>query len=161
MGYRNIFEAGAVEITELLADYIEGDAVAGASIALTISERPASGAARDAIQKSLVALEFGKGACTYATLLPLDQSQEGADIPLDEQMLFLLVEGLDPLCVIAADQRSATLLGEAYRTTLPLDSAARVFGRPSALFENLDALLQTPEGKQKAWALFKTLPQMH
>ena len=146
-----------VEITELLADYIEGDADLGACVALMISERSASAAVRDAFEKTLSALGLGEDSGSYVTVFPKSLQVEGGDIPLDAQMLFLLVEGLDPLCIVATDRCSSQLLAEAYRSPVFPDASARVFGRPAAVFDDLDALLQTPAGKQKAWSLFKTL----
>ena len=153
----NIFEAGAVEISELFGDYLEGDVTPGACVALALGETSPSDAVRNAIARSLAALGYGENACTFATLLPFDQDIEGADIPLDAQSLFLLVEGLDPLRIIVTDRRSADLLASAYRTAFPNDSAARTFGKPTAVFRDLDVLLQTDAGKQKAWAVLKTL----
>ena len=115
----NIFEAGAVEISELFGDYLEGDVTPGACVALALGETSPSDAVRNAIARSLAALGYGENACTFATLLPFDQEIEGADIPLDAQSLFLLVEGLDPLRIIVTDRRSADLLASAYRTAFP------------------------------------------
>lgn len=76
---------------------------------------------------------------------------------LDSQALFMLIEGLDPLRVICCDAATTHAVAEAYRTTYPLDDAARVFGRPAAAFENLEALMESDDGKQKAWRVLKTL----
>ena len=157
MSRSNIFEAGAVEVTDLFADYLEGSPTAGSCLALAFSEKPLGTAERAAIQKSLAALGFGEDACTYATALPRGGEAEAGDIPLDAQATFLLVEGLDPLRIIACDRRSTELLARAYRTTFAPDSAVRIFGRPSTAFADLASLLATDAGKQKAWALFKTL----
>ena len=157
MPQSNIFEAGAVEVTELFADYLEGDVAPGACIALAVSGSQAGALSRNALEKSLAALDYGEHACTYLTLLPSDAQAEGGDIPLDTQSLFLLVEGLDPFCIIATDQQGITLLAESYRTAVAPDSATRLFGRPVAAFDDLEALLATNDGKQKAWALLKTL----
>ena len=157
MVQRNIFEAGAVEVNQLFDDYLEGNVQPGSCITLILSMRPLGKPARTAIDNSLVALRLGDGGRIYATLLPIHAEVEGADIPLDAQSLFLLVEGLDPLRIIASDQASSKLLADAYRTPLPPDASVRIFGRPSAVFRNLERLIETDSGKQKAWALFKTL----
>lgn len=157
MVQRNIFEAGAVEVNQLFDDYLEGNSQPGACIVLALSRLPLNDPARTAIEKSLIALGFGGDSCTYATLLPARPGIEGDDIPLDAQSLFLLVEGMDPLRIISADQASSGLLASAYRTSFPLDAAVRAFGRPTVAFRDLAALLETDGGKQKAWALFKTL----
>jgi len=157
MAQRNIFAAGAVEVNQLFDDYLKGDVAPGTCIALVLSAGLLGKSACTAIENSFVALGFGKDGCAYATLLPSRTEVEGADIPLDAQSLFLLVEGLDPLRIIAADQKSSDLLSAAYRTAYPYDAAVRIFGRPAVAFLNLETMLETDDGKQKAWALFKTL----
>lgn len=157
MAQRNIFEAGAVEVNQLFDDYLEGNVQPGSCIALILSMQPLGKPARTAIDNSLAALGLGNDGHIYATLLPSSPETEGADISLDAQSLFLLVEGLDPLRIIAADQACSRLLADAYRTSLPSDTAVRIFGRPSVVFGNLEELIETDGGKQKAWALFKTL----
>ena len=114
----------------------------------------APGAGPEPVQRETKALGVG---FRFLHVVVEDQDIEGADIPLDAQSLFLLVEGLDPLRIIVTDRRSADLLASAYRTAFPNDSAARTFGKPTAVFRDLDALLQTDAGKQKAWAVLKTL----
>ena len=173
MAKTSAYGASAREIRELFGDYLDGGAgeAAGAGSgesagegagaaprpALALSAEPLPAVARNAIEKSLAAFGFGDDACLFATLVPRDPTVEGGDIRLDAQALFLLVEGLDPLYVIAADADSAAALAAAYRTEFPLDAPIRAFGRPAAAFADLGALLQTDAGKQKAWQVLKSL----
>lgn len=152
----NIYSSSAEEIRELFGDYLQGS---DECAVLAMSARTLGPAARNAIEKSLESFGYGAGACTYATLLPVDEGAEGGDIPLDPQALMLLVEGLDPLCVICADEATAEELGHAYRTAFQLDAAERLFGRPAVVFRDLEALLGSDAGKQRAWRLFKSLPK--
>ena len=126
---------------------------------LALSSQPLDETARNAIDRSLETFGYGNSACTYATLVPADRSIEGGDIALDPQALFLLVEGLDPTCVICADSESAARLGDAFRTPFELDAPARLFGRPCVVFRNLSALMESDKGKQHAWRLLKSLPK--
>ena len=153
----NIFEAGAAEVPQLFGDFIEADSLGKQCIVLTLSMKKLDAKSRNAIEKSLIALGFGEESCTYATVQPSRHDDSPDNMPLDARALFLLVEGLDPLCIIATDWQTIDLLNTAYRTELQLDATVRIFGRPSAAFENLPALLETDAGKQKAWALFKAL----
>lgn len=157
MAQSNIFEAGAAEIPQLFGDYIEGSVSGEGCIVLVLSTSPLGDVSRNALAKSFTALGFGNDVCTYATVLPACSNAEGGDIPLDSQALFLLVEGLDPLRVVAADDRARDELASAYRMVLQPNTTARIFGRPAAIFSSLDTLLETDEGKHKAWSLFKTL----
>ncbi|MBQ9042348.1 MAG: hypothetical protein IJ111_05975 [Eggerthellaceae bacterium] len=140
----------------LFADYLSGS---GECIALTLSKRPLGEEALNAIEKSLENFGYGLDSCTYATLSPIDRSVEGGDIALDAQALFLMVEGLDPLFVICADEASAHALGQAYRTAFPPDAPARILGRPAVVFKDFPALMNSEKGKQKAWHLLKSLPK--
>lgn len=78
--------------------------------------------------------------------------------PLDAQALFLLLEGLDPLCLIAADVAAAQVLEKTYRTQVPLGKSCRVFGRTCVGFRSFAAMLEDAQDKQVAWALLKKLP---
>lgn len=155
--WSNIFEAGAAEVPQLFGDFIEAESLGKQCVVLALSMQKLDDKTRNAIDKSMVALGFGEESCTYATVQPNGCENALNDTPLDARALFLLVEGLDPLCIIATDRQTVDLLNAAYRTEFQVDATVRVFGRPSVAFENLSALLETDAGKQKAWALFKTL----
>ena len=152
----NIYSASADDIRALFGDYVEDD---GPCIVLALSERSLEDAARNAIERSLQSFGYGVDACTYAMLLPRNPSAEGGDIKLDAQALFLLVEGLDPVCVICTDAPSIASLEAAYRTSFEADATARVMGRPAVMFASLASLLETEKGKQTAWHLLKSLPK--
>ncbi len=126
---------------------------------LVLSHDALDDVARNALSRSLQAFGYGAEACTFATLYPHDKDAEGGDIALDAQALFLLIEGLDPVCVICADSNTAESVAGAYRTTCELDAATRVFGRPAVTFRDLSSMLATEDGKQHAWKLLKSLPK--
>lgn len=151
----NIFSASADDIRELFGDYVDGPS---ACIAITMSARPLAADARNAIEKSLESFGYGPRSCTYTTLRPSSE-EDGAGIALDPQALFLLVEGLDPVFVICADEATARQLEAAYRAPLSLDAAERLFGRPALVFRDFSSLMTTEDGKQRAWRLLKTLPK--
>lgn len=154
MATKSSYTASEREVLGLFSDYLEGEA---GQPALVLSTRRAGDVSRDALAKSFAAFKWGSDACLYATLYPVDGDAEGGDIMLDAQALFLLVEGIDPLVVVCTDERAVKALGEAYRLTPEPGKPTRIFGRPAALFENLESLLSTERGKQVAWALLKTL----
>ena len=152
----NIYSASAEEIGGLFGDYLDGSA---ACPVLILSEQPLGDVARNALEKTFSSFGYGNaGACGYATLHPSNATEEW-DVVLDPQALFLLMEGLDPICVVCADEASATCLGKAYRTAFEPDAPARVFGRPAVAFRDFAALLATDEGKQRAWHILKSLPK--
>ena len=153
----NMYSVSADEIWGLFADYVEGNPDAGA---LALSTKPLPPAALNALEKSLAAFGYGNDALAYATLLPHETDAEGANAALDPQAEFLLIEGLDPICLIACDERAIASLEATYRTTCKRDAAQHIFGRPCGVCEDLPALLTTDQGKQRAWSLLKTLPRI-
>ncbi len=132
------------ETFSLFQDYLEGSA---SRPLLVLGERMAEEPVRDALEKSFQTLGYSDDPCTFGVLAP----------SIDAQALFLLVEGLDPLHVVACDSATTQRLAEAYRTTYAEDAAIRVFGRPSVAFRDLEALITEESGKRKAWELLKTL----
>ena len=133
------------ETWELFGQYMSGT---HAGLCCVISSEPPSEAAAKALDSSLAALGYGRDACTYVV-------SDG----LDQQALFVLIEGLDPICIVAADGKSSALLGQAYHLALPSGKAARPLGRTAISFLDFESLLKTPQDKQIAWALLKKLPK--
>lgn len=133
------------ETWELFGQYMSG---AHVGLCCVISSESLSEAAEKALNSSLAALGYGHDACTY--VVPGD---------LDQQALFVLIEGLDPICIVAADGKSAALLGQAYHLAVPSGKATRLLGRTAISFLDFGSLLQTPQDKQIAWALLKKLPK--
>ncbi|WP_283170146.1 hypothetical protein [Curtanaerobium respiraculi] len=109
--------------------------------------------AREALDKTAAALGYGDNGVTFVA--------RASSTPLDTDDLFAIIEGLDPLCVIAADAGSAKCLERAYRTTLPLMAPCRAGGRTVRAFADFESLMKTPGLKQQAWAQLKTLPRLN
>ena len=141
---------------ELFADFVDGNE---GKAALAVGSKPLGQAPRLAIGKTLESFGYGRDACTFAALGAKDPDVEGGDAKLDPQSLFLLVEALDPLLFIVADEACAHVVAQAYRTGFNPDEPTRIFGRPTVVFADFEALLETDEGKQKAWSLLKSLPK--
>ena len=152
-----MYSVSADEIWELFSDYVEGNPN-GTVVAL--SSEPLPAVARNALEKSFDAFGYGAGALAYVTLEAHAAKSADACAPLDPQAQFLLLEGLDPVCLIACDHRAVASLAATYRTSCAVDTAPRIFGRPCVLFNDLASLLATDSGKQRAWSLLKTLPKM-
>ena len=178
----NIYEVTLDETWELFAPYLDG---ARAGVVGVASASPLGAEAREALENSAAALGYGHGSCTYAVLQPkkgtgyaasdgkestaaepagkaegrpADEEAAG-DAALDGQALFLLLEGVDPLVVVAADAEAARALGAAYRQDVPLDGACRLFGRDAVAFKSFESMLGDVQSKQAAWALLKRLPK--
>ena len=108
--------------------------------------------ARVALTKSAESLGFGPDGATF---LAVDEP----DL-LSSESLMRVVEGLDPLCIVLADQQAAALFAEAYCIILPAQASFRTFGREIRLLPQLEEMMATPAGKQLAWAALKTLPHL-
>ena len=69
--------------------------------------------------------------------------------------------GESALCLVATDAEASALLAQAYRHDVEPDAACRLMGRSVVAFRDLAALMNTPEDKQRAWALLKKLPKIN
>lgn len=148
-----MYEVTLEETWDLFAPYLDG---ARTGVVCVASATRLGDAARSALENSAAALGYGCACCTYVAL-----RADGAagDAALDGQALFLLLEGLDPLIVVAADAEAARALGAAYRQEVPLDGACRLFGRDAVAFKSFEHMLDDAQSKQAAWALLKKLPR--
>ena len=141
----NKYEVTLDETQELFGQFLSGARCGALLIAAcgTLSD-----AARNALESSARALGYETDACTFADVSALD-----------ENALFMLAEGLDPKCLVAADENAASLLARAYRCEIPTGDASRALGRTCVAFSDFEAMLKTPDEKQIAWALLKKLPK--
>ena len=137
-----MYEVALDEAWELFDEHLDG---ARSTLVCVASGNGSSERSRAALNSAMASLGYGSGACTFAAV-------EG----LDDQALFLLVEGLDPLCLIAPDSTAAAAL---YRCEVPLGKPGRAFGRSVVAFRDFDAMLDDGQDKQIAWALLKKLPR--
>ncbi len=154
---------------------------------MCVSSGPLSAQARDAVAASAERLGFGREnvawvevtspaeegvatappssaaadsvpAASDARATPIETADAGASAAsLTELQLRTIVEGLDPVALVVADAAAAALLAEAYRQPVFCDHPNRLSARSVAAFSNFAALLETPEGKQRAWSLLKEL----
>lgn len=143
-----MYEVAAQEVHDLFAAHLDGAAL---PLVCVVSGSALGDQARSALASSARSLGYGD-ACAFVTL-------DGPDGRLDASSLFLLMEGLDPLCVIAADGNAAHLLADAWRSLVPEGGLSRPMGRPTVAFRSFEGMLDTPQDKQRAWALLKKLPR--
>ena len=125
----------------------------GECLFLVLCKSTLSAVAADALSKSTAALGYGKDA-------PLFVKLDSAHSPSSPESLFALIEGLDPLCIVACDPDSLQLLLQAYRTMPPNQTAFRLACREIRALPNIDELMKTNQGKQFAWSALKTLPHL-
>lgn len=143
-----MYEFTAREMHDVFGAHLDG---ALTPLLCVVSEKTLTDRARAALASSAKSLGYADAA-TFITL-------EGPDAALDATSLFMLLEGLDPACIVAADAASTTALSAAYRCPVPQQGACRVLGRDAVTFPSFDAMLDDPDSKQRAWALLKKLPR--
>lgn len=143
----NMFEVTGESVLVLYGSHVTGTP---ASALMVISETPLGNAARSALEKSAASLEFGSAPLA----LVVAETDEGK---LGAEDVRTIVEGLDPVALVAVDAFAAELLSAAYRTPVSLDAPNRLLGRTAVVFEDFEGLMGTPDGKQRAWALLKKL----
>lgn len=144
----NMFEVAAEGVLAVYGAVLEAT---GAETVLAVSSAPLADAARKALVASMEALGYGRDGLGLVTT-------GGA---LGSADLLTIVEGLDPLCLVATDTDAATLLAQAYRRDVAPDDACRLMGRTVVAFRNLTSLMDSPDDKQRAWALLKKLPKLN
>ncbi|MDO4183557.1 MAG: hypothetical protein Q4E12_08155 [Coriobacteriia bacterium] len=149
---RNPYERALGFAWDTFAAHLAG---AEGSLLCVVSWQPLGAAAASALEKSAPALGYGPKGCTYLVV-----QADGALAPteatrLGEQDLRMALEALDPAALVVTDAQAAALVSRAYGCEVPTNAASRVLGRPCAAFIRMENLLETPEDKQKMWALLK------
>ena len=143
----NMFEVTGESVLMLYGSHVTG---APTSTLLVLSETPLSETAFKALEKSAASLEFGI-APLARVVVETDEGKLGAED------VRTIVEGLDPVALVACDAFAAEMLSAAYRTPVTLDAPNRLLGRTAVIFEDFEGLLTSDNGKQCAWALLKKL----
>lgn len=146
----NIFEVTAASTLEAYSTHVEGPVTC---TAVVLSERSLTDAARDALAKSLASLGYGDKGLAFAHM-----NAEGTTLGAPDA--FSIIEGLDPLCLVVADEASAQLLSQAYRCPIALDAYMRLLGRPCAAFKSFEGMLADAAEKQRAWAVLRRIPKL-
>lgn len=143
----NIFEVTGESVLMLYGSHLTG---APTSTLLVLSETPLGDAALEALEKSAVSLEFGTAPLAQV-VVETDEGKLGAED------VRTIVEGLDPVALVACDAFAAEALSAAYRTPVTLDADNRLLGRTTIIFQDFEGTMNTPADKQRAWALLKKL----
>ena len=152
-----------------LSNYVEGSVCIISSSAL-------SNVAFTALEKAVSTLGINTNAVVFVNLYPDFPDTEDAedvedveDVCNDVQAktgelsaadLFELVEGVDPMCVVATDKTSVQAMANAYRHPINLDRMNRVFGRNVAAFTSFDEMLKSKAQKSEAWSILKKLTRL-
>lgn len=144
----SMYGVAAEGVLAVYGSLLEGT---GNETVLAVSSNALGESARKALAASTEALGYGRDCLALV-------ATEGV---LGSNDLLTIVEGLDPLCLVATDAKASALLAQAYRHDVEPDAACRLMGRSVVAFRDLAALMNTPEDKQRAWALLKKLPKIN
>ena len=147
-----MYEVNATDVLEAYGEFIDGTPSA---VILVLSAKPLAPVAVNALRASFASFGYGEEACAWVTLENTDPAFRGMVLGAPETMN--VVEGLDPLIVVAADEQSVETLGHAYRREIPRDATSRLLGRPIAAFRDFRSMLDNEKTKQQAWSSLKQL----
>lgn len=139
----NIYAHARDGVLAAQADRISGGET---GLAMVIFTEPLTEVAENALEKSFSAIGFAPEACTYAQV-------EG----LSPEEVFDMVEGIDPLVLVATDEMAAMLYSKAVRQDFPPLRRQRVFGREARAFPHINDMMQAEADKQTVWHLLKSL----
>lgn len=143
----NIYAFDAARVLQEYLSFVRGDINC---TVIVISEHALSDAAVDAIRKSVDKLGFGSDACAWVSL-------DAESHALSSDDVLEMVEGIDPISIVAADSVSAAALSIAYGSDVSTDAANRTNGRTVVAFRDFEKMLDDKDSKQVAWSLLKRL----
>ena len=169
----NMYSVARDTVLDRYARHVElagGSADAFTPLFCVVSKAPLGENAKKALASSAQALGYGAQGCFFVVITPNDCDS------LDPKQLFSLIEGIDPLALVAADKDAVRALEQAYRVAqeaiyrgqdakelhrfqLSPNAYTRILGRDAVTFSSFEAMLAKPDLKQKAWALLKKLPK--
>ena len=169
----NMYSVARDTVLDRYARHVElagGSADAFTPLFCVVSQTPLGENAKKALASSAQALGYGAQGCFFVIIAP-----HGCDA-LNAKQLFSLIEGIDPLALVAADKDATRALEQAYRVAqeaiyrgqdakephrfqLSPNAYTRILGRDAVTFSSFEAMLAKPDLKQKAWALLKKLPK--
>lgn len=152
-GEGSMFEHAARSVMALYGGFVKGRPD---SSLLIVSEHRLPSDASEALKASADRLGYGRNGCAWVVL-----REPGADdasaARLGESDLRTIVEGVDPIAVIATDGTSARALCDAYGARASVDSMTRMNGRRVVLLGDFPSMLADDDAKQRAWRLLKRL----
>ena len=123
-------------------------------IAESKGQPPFFGADSEALERALVALDWGSNSwCGIALDLP-------GRATLNHSDLRLLIETIDPLALLALDNKAIQALQEGYGTELlpripPPGTKTQLLGRTLVFIDGFEAALSSEEDKRRAWRELK------
>lgn len=141
-----IYGYAARSVLTKYAPFVEGNAL---DSLLVLSASPLEAAARSAICASAERLGYGRDGCSWAWISP--------EPGLAGESLKELVEGLDPIAIIATDPSALSALAQAYGAAAEPNSISRMNGRAVVGLNEFETMLENDDAKQLAWRLMKQL----
>jgi len=156
---------------EVFGDYLDGEYQ---SLVCVVSTAALGETATAALQSTFARLGYGRAACTFfvlqgrtssQTAIPKASSEQPAEntpdnvLALAEEEFYTVLEGIDPLIVVIADESARNVCAKAYRQEIPAKQRCRILGREVRAFDSFEKMLANEKGKIEAWALLKTLPK--
>lgn len=157
MANGNIFATSLHQTADLFAPYLAGELGAPA---LVVGSRWPKDEMRYALESSFAALGHTDGLALYACTNANGDDDGRGTATLDANSLYALIEGTDPLFIVATDAEAGRLSCQAYHQQEILNADTRLNGRTVVVFSDFGAMLDDSDEKQRAWKLLKHLPRV-
>lgn len=148
----SIYEYEARMTLMLYGDFVEGDA---GSVLAIVSEHKLPLDAVNALRASADRLGYGREGCAWVVMRT--ESEGGGQERLGDQDLRTIIEGIDPISVIATDSSSTRSISRAYGVEVPTNSVGRMNGRRFVGLGDFPLMLQEDGSKRRAWRLLRSL----
>ena len=139
----NIYAYSREAMLDAHAERLAGN---DAGLVLVVYTEAPSEVAKNALDKSFAAIGYGNDVCLYANVDGLEAGN-----------VFDLVEGIDPLGLIACDAKAAELCAQAVRQPFPPMQKMRLFGREARAFAQLNTMFDTETDRQAVWHMLKSM----
>lgn len=150
----NIYTYNAANVLTTYAPFVKGNENC---MLAAIGSHGVNDAVRNAMTASAQKLEYGTDCIAWIDIHAFGDDEEHSEEALGAHDLHMLLEGIDPVAIIALDEDGARLIADAYASTLHLDAANRVHGRTVVAFSDFASMLNSETSKQRAWNLLKQL----
>ena len=149
----NIYEYAARSVLALYADFVNGSP---SSVLAVVAEHRLPPDAVSALKASAERLGYGRDGIAWISLRP-SVAQDAESMKLGEKDLYTIIEGIDPIGIIATDDSAARMIGLAYGVECRPNSVQDVNARCTVALGDFALMLKDPDSKQKAWRLMKHL----
>lgn len=149
----SVYEYAARSVLSLYSDFVVGNPLCTLAI---LSAHPLDPSAREALRASADRLGYGRDACAWM-IVRSEPAKGRPSEKIGSADLKTLIEGLDPIALVATDVPALSALCHAYDTIVEINNTGRINGRTVVGLGDFSIMLESDESKQLAWRLLKRI----